>query len=168
VVDIARPTIPCLEFGVGLITRRGPHRRTRVDIASWLHGLGLQQYDQAFRDNAIDASVLPELTAEDLRDIGVGLVGHRRKLLAAISALRSNAASDRVASARGGERRQLTVMFCDLVGSTALSVRRDPEDLQDLIGAYHNGVAEAAGRFAGFVARYGRRHPDLFRISACA
>ena len=76
---MARPTIPCLEFGVGLITRRGPHRGTRVDIASWLHGLGLQQYDQAFRDNAIDASVLPELTAEDLRDIGVGLVGHRRK-----------------------------------------------------------------------------------------
>jgi class 3 adenylate cyclase len=112
-----------------------------VDIASWLHGLGLQQYDQAFRDNAIDASVLPELTAEDLRDIGVGLVGHRRKLLAAIAALRSNAASDRIASARGGERRQLTVMFCDLVGSTALSVRRDPEDLRDLIGAYHDAVA---------------------------
>ena len=113
-----------------------------MDIASWLHGLGLQQYDKAFRDNAIDVSVLPELTAEDLRDTGVGLVGHRRKLLAAISALRSNAASDRVASARGGERRQLAVMFCDLVGSTALSVRRDPEDLRDLIGAYHNAVAE--------------------------
>jgi class 3 adenylate cyclase/tetratricopeptide (TPR) repeat protein len=114
----------------------------------------LQQYDQAFRDNAIDASVLPELTAEDLRDIGVDLVGHRRKLLAAISALRSNAASDPVASAAGGERRQLTVMFCDLVGSTALSVRRDPEDLRDLIGAYHHAVAEIVGRFAGFVARY--------------
>jgi class 3 adenylate cyclase/predicted ATPase len=125
-----------------------------VDIASWLHGLGLQQYGQAFRDNAIDASVLPELTAEDLRDIGVDLVGHRRKLLAAISALRSNAASDPVASAAGGERRQLTVMFCDLVGSTALSVRRDPEDLRDLIGAYHREVAEVVRRFAGFVARY--------------
>jgi class 3 adenylate cyclase/predicted ATPase len=125
-----------------------------VDIASWLHGLGLQQYDQAFRDNAIDASVLPELTAEDLRDIGVDLVGHRRKLLAAICALRSNAASDPVASAAGGERRQLTVMFCDLVGSTALSVRRDPEDLRDLIGAYHREVAEVVRRFAGFVARY--------------
>jgi class 3 adenylate cyclase/predicted ATPase len=125
-----------------------------VDIATWLHGLGLQQYDQAFRDNAIDASVLPELTAEDLRDIGVGLVGHRRKLLAAIAALRSNAASDPVASAAGGERRQLTVMFCDLVGSTALSVRRDPEDLRDLIGAYHYAVAEVVRRFAGFVARY--------------
>jgi class 3 adenylate cyclase len=125
-----------------------------VDIASWLHGLGLQQYDQAFRDNAIDASVLPELTAEDLRDIGVDLVGHRRKLLAAISALRSKAVSDPVASTAGGERRQLTVMFCDLVGSTALSVRRDPEDLRDLIGAYHHSVAEVVRRFAGFVARY--------------
>ena len=125
-----------------------------MDIASWLHRLGLQQYDQAFRDNAIDASVLPELTADDLRDIGVDLVGHRRKLLAAISALRSNALSDPVVIATGGERRQLTVMFCDLVGSTALSVRRDPEDLRDLIGAYHHAVAEVVRRFAGFVARY--------------
>jgi class 3 adenylate cyclase/predicted ATPase len=125
-----------------------------VDIANWLHGLGLQQYDQAFRDNAIDASVLPELTAEDLKDIGVGLVGHRRKLLAAITALRGDTASDPVASMAGGERRQLTVMFCDLVGSTALSVRRDPEDLRDLIGAYHHAVAEVVRRFAGFVARY--------------
>ena len=125
-----------------------------MDIATWLHGLGLQQYEPAFRDNAIDASVLTELTAEDLRDIGVDLVGHRRKLLAAISALRSNAASDPAASAAGGERRQLTVMFCDLVGSTALSVRRDPEDLRDLIGAYHHAVAEVVTRFEGFVARY--------------
>ena len=140
-----------------------------MDIASWLHGLGLQQYDQAFRDNAIDASVLPELTAEDLRDIGVDLVGHRRKLLAAISALRSNAPSDTVASAPGGERRQLTVMFCDLVGSTALSVRRDPEDLRDLIGAYHQAVAEVVDAFRGLCrALYGRRHPDLFRLSTRA
>jgi len=120
-----------------------------VDIAAWLHSLGLQQYEQAFRDNAIDAAVLPELTSEDLRDIGVNLVGHRRRLLAAISALRSGVAPDSsVAGASIAERRQLTVMFCDLVGSTALSVRRDPEDLRDLIGAYHHAVAE------GFVARY--------------
>src|SRR5881275_1196621 len=137
VVDVARPTIPRLEFRVGLTTRRGPHRGTRVDIASWLHRLGLQQYDQAFRDNAIDASVLPELTAEDLKDIGVDLVGHRRRLLAAITALRGDAVSDPVASMASGERRQLTVMFCDLVGSTALSVRLDPEDVRDLIVAYH-------------------------------
>ena len=126
-----------------------------MDIAAWLHSLGLQQYEQAFRDNAIDAAVLPELTSEDLRDIGVNLVGHRRRLLAAISALRSGVAPDSsVAGAPIAERRQLTVMFCDLVGSTALSVRRDPEDLQDLIGAYHHAVAEVVKRFEGFVARY--------------
>jgi class 3 adenylate cyclase len=125
-----------------------------VDIASWLRGLGLQQYEAAFRDNAIDAAVLPELTAADLRDLGVSLVGHRRKLLAAVAALRRGLAPGAVASAAGGERRQLTVMFCDLVGSTALSVRRDPEDLQDLIGAYHRAVAEIVKRFDGFVARY--------------
>jgi class 3 adenylate cyclase/tetratricopeptide (TPR) repeat protein len=125
-----------------------------VDIAARLNGLGLQQYEPAFRENAIDASLLPELTAEDLRDIGVNLVGHRRKLLAAISALRGGVIPGAVASAASGERRQLTVMFCDLVGSTALSVRRDPEDLRDLIGAYHHAVAEVVTRFEGFVARY--------------
>ena len=125
-----------------------------MDIATWLHGLGLQGYEPAFRENAIDASLLPELTAEDLRDIGVNLVGHRRKLLAAISSLRSGVASGSAASPTSGERRQLTVMFCDLVGSTALSVRRDPEDLRDLIGAYHHAVAEVVTRFEGFVARY--------------
>jgi class 3 adenylate cyclase len=125
-----------------------------VDIAAWLHGLGLQRYEQAFRDNAIDAAVLPELTAEDLRDIGVNLVGHRRKLLAAIAALQSGVATDPAAGAPSVERRQLTVMFCDLVGSTALSVRRDPEDLRDLIGSYHQAVAEVVKRFEGFVARY--------------
>jgi class 3 adenylate cyclase len=125
-----------------------------VDIAAWLHGLGLQQYERAFRDNAIDAAILPELTAEDLRDIGVNLVGHRRKLLAAIAALQSGVAADSGAGAPSVERRQLTVMFCDLVGSTALSVRRDPEDLRDLIGSYHQAVAEVVKRFEGFVARY--------------
>jgi class 3 adenylate cyclase len=125
-----------------------------VDIGTWLHGLGLQQYEQAFRDNAIDAAVLPELTVDDLKDLGVNLVGHRRKLLAAISALRSGPAPDSVARAPSVERRQLTVMFCDLVGSTALSVRRDPEDLRDLIAAYHRAVADVVKRFEGFVARY--------------
>jgi predicted ATPase/class 3 adenylate cyclase len=125
-----------------------------VDIAAWLHGLGLQQYEQAFRDNAIDAAVLPELTGEDLRDLGISLVGHRRKLLGAVAALRSHIAPASVASAASAERRQLTVMFCDLVGSTALSVRRDPEDLRDLIAAYHHAVNEVVRRFDGFVARY--------------
>src|SRR5215472_13919269 len=101
-----------------------------VDIAAWLRDLGLEQYEEAFRDNAIDAAVLPELTADDLKDLGVSLVGHRRKLLAAIAALRdddrpapTNPAdqADQAAPASAAERRQLTVMFCDLVGSTALS-----------------------------------------------
>jgi hypothetical protein len=75
-----------------MVTPRGSDRvgEASVDIAAWLHGLGLQQYEQAFRDNAIDAAVLPELTADDLKDLGVRLVGHRRKLLAAIAALRSD------------------------------------------------------------------------------
>ena len=116
-----------------------------MDIGAWLHGLGLQQYEQAFRDHAIDAAILPEVTVDDLKDLGVSLVGHRRKLLAAISGLRSGAAPDAVAAGPIVERRQLTVMFCDLVGSTALSVRRDPEDLQDLIGAYHYGPLSNSG-----------------------
>jgi hypothetical protein len=101
-----------------------------MEIAAWLHRLGLEQYEQAFRDNDIDGEVLPELTAEDLISIGVTSVGHRRKLLAAIAALGAAVpASDVTAAFRhtpqaDAERRQLTVMFCDLVGSTALSARR--------------------------------------------
>jgi class 3 adenylate cyclase len=108
-----------------------------VDIATWLHGLGLEEYEQAFRDNAIDAAVLPELTSEDLKDLAVNLVGHRRKLLAAIAALGKGAPIVPVTappSQAYAERRQLTVMFCDLVGSTGLSTRHDPEDLRELIG----------------------------------
>src|SRR6516162_5618440 len=105
---------------------------TSVDIAAWLDSLGMQQYAAAFRDNAVDAAVLPELTADDLKDLGVTLVGHRRKLLAAIAALRNDAgaAPESAAPAATAERRQLTVMFCDLVDSTALSARLDPEDLR--------------------------------------
>ena len=131
-----------------------------VDIAAWLHGLGLQQYEQAFRQNAIDDAVLPELTAEDLKDLGVGLVGHRRKLLAAIATLRSEsgleprAEATDVADTTIAERRQLTVMFCDLVGSTALSARYDPEDLREIEGAYHRCVADTVAGSAGFVAKY--------------
>ena len=140
-----------------------------MDIAAWLHGLGLQQYEQAFRDNAIDAAILPELTSEDLKDIGVNPVGHRHRLLAAISALRGGGALGSVAGMSIVERRQLTVMFCDLVGSTALSVQRDPEDLQELIAAYYRAVAEVVKRFEGFLARYmGRRDPDLLWLSSCA
>jgi class 3 adenylate cyclase len=127
-----------------------------VDIGTWLHGLGLQQYEQAFRDNAIDGATLPELTAEDLKDLGVSLVGHRRKLLAAIAALRSviGPVPDTSAAASAAERRQLTVMFCDLVGSTELSARLDPEDLREVIAAYHRAVAEIVAGIDGFVAKY--------------
>ncbi len=129
-----------------------------MDIANWLHGLGLQQYEQAFRDNAIDAAVLPELTAEDLEELGVRLVGHRRKLFAAIAALRcvdrSERAPRKVIDTSAAERRQLTVMFCDLVGSTALSARLDPEDLREIIAAYHRTVAEVIAAADGFISRY--------------
>ena len=131
-----------------------------MDIAAWLRDLGLEQYEEAFRDNAIDAVVLPELTGDDLKEIGINLVGHRRKLLAAIATLRSESGSEPrvqardVADTSAAERRQLTVMFCDLVGSTPLSARLDPEDLRGIIGAYHRCVAEIAEGFGGFVARY--------------
>jgi class 3 adenylate cyclase/energy-coupling factor transporter ATP-binding protein EcfA2 len=125
-----------------------------VDIAAWLRGLGLEQYEAAFRANAIDASVLPRLTAEDLKDLGVTLVGHRRRLLDAIAALGAEPAVADVPVRAAAERRQLTVMFCDLVGSTALAVRFDPEDLREIEGAYHRVVAETVGRFGGFVAKY--------------
>ena len=136
-----------------------------MDVAVWLRGLGLERYDQAFRDNEIDEKVLPGLTAEDLKDLGVTLVGHRRRLLDAIAALgaavATAAASATVGAAgpgtpvqSGAERRQLTVMFCDLVGSTALSARLDPEDMREVIGAYHRCVAKMIGRGGGFVAKY--------------
>ena len=136
-----------------------------MDVAAWLRGLGLEQYTSAFHDNAIDGEVLRELTADDLKDLGVTLVGHRRKLLAAIAALGTEPpiVAQSAASATSAptslrpvdaERRQLTVMFCDLVGSTALSTRFDPEDLRELIGDYHRAVAETVGRFDGFVAKY--------------
>jgi class 3 adenylate cyclase/predicted ATPase len=127
-----------------------------MDIAEWLRGLGLERYAVAFRDNEIDWEALPKLTAEDLQDLGVVLGGHRRKLLEAIATLRGDVASipKTIAAAATAERRQLTVMFCDLVGSTALSARLDPEDLREVIGAYHAAIAEVIGRFDGFVAKY--------------
>jgi class 3 adenylate cyclase len=127
-----------------------------VDISIWLRSLDMEQYEQAFRENAIDVAVLPELTADDLRELGVSLVGHRRKLLAAIAALRSDpgVAVETGAASPTAERRQLTVMFCDLIGSTALSTRLDPEDLREIIGAYHRAVTEVVGHFDGWVAKY--------------
>ncbi len=133
-----------------------------MNVAEWLRGLGLEQYAPVFRDNDVDAEVLPQLTADDLISIGVTSVGHRRKLLAAIAALAAAAPPAVVATVAlrdasapaDAERRQLTVMFCDLVGSTALSARLDPEDLREVIGAYHRAVADVVGGFDGFVAKY--------------
>ncbi len=127
-----------------------------MDVADWLRTLGLEQYEPAFRANEIDATLLPSLTAEDLKDLGITLVGHRRRLLDAIAALRAGSALARAAPLPPveAERRQLTVMFCDLVGSTALSTRLDPEDLREVIGAYHRAVAEIITGFDGFVSRY--------------
>jgi len=122
--------------------------------------LALERYEPLFRENEIDWEVLPKLTSEDLREMGIVAIGHRRKLLAAIAALGTGlpvaepAASREVPTQAEAERRQLTVMFCDLVGSTALSARLDPEDLRDVIAAYHRTVAEVIVGFDGFVSRY--------------
>ena len=102
-----------------------------MDIADWLRGLGLEKYAPAFDENAINWDVLSELTTDDLKEIGVAAVGDRRRLLAAIAALGEGAlpaepAPVQSSAAAGAERRQLTVMFCDLVGSTPLSTRFDP------------------------------------------
>jgi class 3 adenylate cyclase len=144
-----------------MIGRRGM-RGAVMDLGGWLRSLGLDQYGAAFRENEIDATVLASLTAEDLKELGVGSVGHRRKLLDAIAALRADAgATAASAAAPSGanapshaERRQVTVMFSDLVGSTALSARMDPEDLREVIGAYQKCVTETVRSFGGFVAKY--------------
>src|SRR5215831_7791138 len=132
-----------------------------MDVGAWLRSLGLERYEVAFRDNEIDGKVLPSLTAEDLKDLGIGIVGHRRKLLDAIAALRADVSvkppppdafpvTDKISA----ERRQVTVMFSDLVGSTALSARLDPEDLREVIAIYHKCAAETVRRFGGFVSQY--------------
>jgi len=126
-----------------------------LDIAAWLRGLGLARYELMFRENDVDSQVLPRLTADDLISIGITSVGHRRRLLDAIAALTAEAPAAPDSQERTDpERRQLTVMFCDLVGSTALSSRLDPEDLRGILGAYHRCVAEIVEGFGGFVARY--------------
>ena len=127
-----------------------------MDVAAWLRGLGLERYEAAFRDNDIDWDALPKLTTEDLKDLGVVLGGHRRKLLEALAALRSHVdvTPKRAAAAPTAERRPLTVMFCDLIGSTALAVRLDPEDLREVINEYLRAVDNVVGKFDGFVARY--------------
>jgi hypothetical protein len=150
-----------------------------LDIDDWLRSLGLGQYEAAFRDNAIDEKVLPRLTSEDLKDLGVGLVGHRRTLLDAIAALRADgsakappaeaspnnapptaapvsaqliAATIAVpAPETAGERRHVTVMFCDLVDSTGIAARLDAEEWRDLVGAYLDAASAAVTEIGGKV-----------------
>jgi class 3 adenylate cyclase len=135
-----------------------------MDVGSWLRGLGLERYAAAFRENEIDETVLPTLTADDLKDLSVGVVGHRRKLLNAIAALRADANTkvplpdtlptiDR-SPKDAAERRHLTVMICDLVGSTALSARLDPEDMRAVIDAYHAACARITRTYDGFLAEF--------------
>src|SRR5215472_6377477 len=138
-----------------------------MDIVVCLRSLGLGKYEATFRENEIDETVLPRLTAEDLKELGVSALGHRRKLLDAIAALRADASvklssadvpstssTTSISPEDRAERRQVTVMFSDLVGSKALSARMDPEDLREVISAYQKCVAETVQRVGGFVAKY--------------
>jgi class 3 adenylate cyclase len=128
-------------------------------IADWLKKLGVSEYTDRFAEERIEIDVLPELTDQDLERLGIPL-GHRRRMLRAIRELgNSPPASFQTAATEPtrrdhAERRQLTVMFCDLVGSTALSARLDPEDLRSIIGAYHRCCTELVERHGGFVAKY--------------
>ena len=131
-----------------------------MDLGGWLRSLGLEQFEAAFRENATDDTVLPDLTEDHLREIGVPL-GARIKLLKAIAALKEPTEAIPLTSigsaappVEGAERRQLTVMFCDLVGSTTLAASMDPEDLREVISAYQKCAAETVRRFDGFVAKY--------------
>ena len=140
------------------------------DLNAWLQQIGLGEYAQVFADNGVDLEALRLLTEQDLHDLGV-LLGHRRKLIKAIAELggitasdaipvsmASEAAAPRLSAATSetstGERRQLTVMFCDLVGSTALSEKLDPEELRSLLHNYRTVCGEVIARYEGFVARY--------------
>ena len=130
-----------------------------MDVAVWLRGLGLEQYETLFRENDIDAEVLGDLTDGDLEKIGVSL-GHRKRLVKAVAALAGPAPAPAAAATPippvtdAAERRQLTVMFCDLVGSTAMSARLDPEDMREVIRAYQDACSGAVARYDGFVAKF--------------
>ena len=133
-----------------------------MDIGGWLRGLGLAQYEAAFRENEIDTEILPHLTAEDLKELGVASVGHRRKLLAAITAFGTPAPSEAVPAPStataptpaleiSAERRLITVMFCDLVGSTGIAARLDAEDWRNLVNAYLDEATKAVTSLGGHV-----------------
>ena len=130
-----------------------------MDIGGWLRSLGLEQYEAAFRENKIDGGVLPQLTAEDLKDIGVVIVGDRRRMLTAIAELHASAAApapvappaEASPASAQAERRPITVMFCDLVGSTSLAAKLDPEDWRNLVGSYLDAASAAVTSLGGHV-----------------
>jgi len=127
-----------------------------VDIAAWLKRLGLEEYEHAFRENAIDADVLPKLNAEDLKDLGITAVGHRRKLLDAIAALRAPAPKIDIQRpiAAEAERRQVTVLFADLVGYTKLSQTVDAEEMHALLERFFSCVDHLIVEHGGSVDKH--------------
>src|SRR4051812_7559609 len=140
-----------------------------MDVANWLHSLDLRQYEAAFLENAVTFDLLPSLTADDLKDLGVTAVGHRRRMLNAIAELQTAvaatdapAATDAIAGsapeervfATAAERRQLSVIFCDVIDYTSFSPRLDPEDLNAMIRNYQARVASIIARYGGFIADY--------------
>jgi hypothetical protein len=163
---------------VGLDTLSGLHNHVAmtskgatIDIGAWLRKLGLGQYGAAFRDNEIDDTVLRNLTAEDLKDLGVSIVGHRRKLLDAIAGLHTGQTVTASQSVSGpvppstlvattaptpeaaGESRHVTVMFCDLVDSTGIAAKLDAEEWRDLLGAYLDAASAAVAEMGGKVTK---------------
>src|SRR5215212_4658613 len=134
------------------------HQERRMDVTAWLRRLGLEQYEDTFRRNGVDSSVLTRLTPEDLRDLGVAAVGDRRKLTDAIAALsQAEAAPPRKGSAidlAPGERRQVTVMFADLCGFTKLSREIDAEELHALLGLYFEAVDGIVDAHGGYVDKH--------------
>jgi class 3 adenylate cyclase len=142
-----------------------------MNVVGWLRQLGFVRYGAVFRENDVTEAVLPSLTADDLKELGVASVGHRRQLLAAVAQLRAGSApasapkevsraqpsgplAGNGASGTSGERHQVSAMFCDIVGFKALSSRLDPEDLSAVIKGYQSRIAETIARFGGFIARY--------------
>src|SRR5262249_37497364 len=122
-----------------------------TSTAEWLESIGLGEYAQRFAENAIDFSILPHLTDQDLKEIGV-LLGHRRKMLRAIAGFGEASPTDSATEIKSqsrdeAERRHLTVVFCDLVGSTALSTRLDPEEMWRVVASYQASIAEVIGRY---------------------
>src|ERR1700732_2912001 len=136
-----------------------------MDVGDWLRSLGLGQYEAAFRDNEVDGAVLPKLTVDDLKDLGVAVVGHRRKIMSAVAELNAEsvartdvmdslptqAALPVSASPCGAERRPITILFCDLVGSTSLAAKLDAEDWRNLVNAYLDEASSAVTGLGGHV-----------------